>query len=123
MEALLTERSALPPAVVSVWATPGRARMSCAILSATLVVVGSELPSGVRTRTLNCDWSSAGRKFLPTYLKSGPIEKTTRTLIATMVLRCAIDHVSMRVYQTSRNLKKNDSLELCSPAFACLGGL
>src|SRR5260370_34283843 len=32
-------------------------------------------------------------------------------------------HVSMRVYQISRNLKKNDSLEECCPDPVCSGGL
>ena len=68
-----------------------------AISAATFVVAASELPSGVRTSTLNCDWSSAGKKFLPTNINSGTIERITTTLSATIDLRCAIDHVSMRV--------------------------
>ena len=44
------------------------------------------------------------------------VDSTTSKLAITTVLRCAIDHVSMLVYQASRWRKKNDSLEECPPA-------
>src|SRR6516225_2927971 len=122
MEALFTDLSALPPAVIRVWETPGRPRTSCAMRSATLVVAARDVPSGVRMRTLYCDWSSCGRKFLPTNMKRGTIDRITPTLPAITTPRCAMLQVSMRVYQVSRNLKKKDSLEECSFP-VCVGGL
>src|ERR1019366_361018 len=113
MTALLTLLSALPPAVSRVCATPGNLRTSCAICSARLVVAAMEGPSGVRMRTLDCDWSSCGMKFLPTNIKSGPMERMTPTLAAPTTPRCAMLQVSMRVYQLSRCLKTKDSLEEC----------
>src|SRR5260370_12564906 len=91
--------------------------------SARLVVAASEVPSGVRIRTLYCDWSSCGRKFVPTNMTRGTIDRITPTLAATTTPRCDMLHVSMRVYQVSRNLKKNDSLEECCAAPVCSGGL
>src|ERR1039457_6047723 len=43
MTALLTLLSALPPAVIRVWATPGNRRTSWAICSARLVVAAIEI--------------------------------------------------------------------------------
>src|SRR5580700_5838685 len=95
--------------------------MSCAMRSERFVVAASEVPSGVRTSTLYCEASSSGRKFLPTRAKSGTIESTTSTLASTTVLRCAIDHVNMRVYQVSRWRKRKDSFDECPVAPAARG--
>src|ERR1039457_7523881 len=82
-----------------------------------------DVPSGVRMRTLYCDWSSCGTKFLPTNLNSGAIERMTHAQAATMTPRCAMLQVSMRVYQKSRCLKTNESLEECCPGAAGSGRL
>src|ERR1035438_447364 len=94
---------------------PGSGRMSCATRSERLVVAASEVPSGVRTITLYCEASSAGRKFFPTKANSGTMERTTSTLASTTVLRCAMDQVNIRVYQASKWRNRNDSLEECPP--------
>src|ERR1017187_9552669 len=52
-------------------------------------------------------------KFLPTNIKRGAMESITTTQAATMIRRCAMLQVSMRVYQISRCLKTNESLEEC----------
>src|SRR4051794_18345243 len=48
-------------------------------------------------------------------MKSGTIDRMTPTLMATTLLRCAMLHVSILVYQLSRCLKTKDSLEACCP--------
>src|ERR1035438_21400 len=62
-------------------------------------------------------------KFLPTNIKRGAMESITTTQAATMIRRCAMLQVSMRVYQISRCLKTNESLEECCPRAPGLGGL
>src|ERR1035441_5505300 len=52
-------------------------------------------------------------KFLPTNMNKGTMESMTTTQAATMTPRCAMLQVSMRVYQISRCLKTNESLEEC----------
>src|ERR1017187_7445520 len=52
-------------------------------------------------------------KFLPTNINKGAMESMTTTQAATMTPRCAMLQVSMRVYQISRCLKTNESLEEC----------
>src|ERR1035438_6479075 len=52
-------------------------------------------------------------KFLPTNMNKGTMESMTTTQAATMTPRCAMLQVSMRVYQKSRCLKTNESLEEC----------
>ena len=71
--------------------------MSAAIFSTSAEVAASVEPSGARTLTSNCDWSSTGRKFLPTNLKSGTMLKITSTHATTTAQRCAIDHLSIHV--------------------------
>src|ERR1039457_4650208 len=66
-------------------------------------------------------------KFLPTNIKRGAIDSMTTTQAATMIRRCAMLQVSMRVYQISRCLKTNESLEECwarpDVGPVCCGGL
>src|ERR1035438_4662648 len=60
-------------------------------------------------------------------MNKGAMERMTHALAATMTPRCAMLQVSMRVYQISRCLKTNESLEECwaRPDVAApgLGGL
>ena len=71
--------------------------MSRAICSAVAVVAAREVPSGDRTSTLNCDWSSVGRKFFPTNMKSGTMLQTVRKQKAMTVFLWAMDQRSMAV--------------------------
>ena len=91
MEARLTVCCWPPPIVTSVSVTPGICRMSAATRSTSADVAASVEPSGARTLTSNCDWSSTGRKFLPTNLKSGTMLKMTSAQAVTTTQRCAIE--------------------------------
>ena len=51
-------------------------------------------PSGARTEISNCDWSSTGKKFLPTNMNSGTMLKKTRAQSVTITHRCAIENRS-----------------------------
>src|ERR1035438_10096877 len=62
-------------------------------------------------------------KFLPTNMNKGTMESMTTTQAATMTPRCAMLQVSMRVYQKSRCLKTNESLEECCPGAVGSGRL
>src|ERR1039458_8893536 len=62
-------------------------------------------------------------KFVPTNINRGAMESMTTTQAATMIRRCAMLQVSMRVYQISRCLKTNESLEECCPRAPGAGGL
>src|ERR1044072_4105349 len=119
MEAALTVCCCPPPMGTSVSVRPGSWRMSAEIFSTSAEVAASVEPSGERTLTSNCDWSSTGRKFLPTNLKSGTMLKTTSTHASTMAQRCAIDHLSIHVYVRSMGLYQRDSFEECGALTSC----
>ena len=58
-------------------------------------------PSGARTLISNCDWSSTGRKFLPTNMKSGTMLTITSKQASHDHPTMPIDHVSILVYVRS----------------------
>src|SRR5436853_6552288 len=97
--------------VVSVASTPGIFLNSAAIFSTVAEVAGNVFPSGARTLTSNCDWSSTGRKFLPTNLKSGTMLIMTPRHNKTTTQRCAIDHFNIHVYVRSIGRYQRDSFE------------
>ena len=70
-------------------------------VSAKLDVEDSVAPSGARTLISNCAWSSTGKKFLPTNIKSGTVLTITSTDNSTIAQRCCIDHWSIQVYVRS----------------------
>src|SRR5919199_108268 len=119
IEAELTTCCCPPPMVTSVSVTPGSLRRSAATFSTRALVAASVEPSGARTLTSNCDWSSTGRKFLPTNLKSGTMLKMTSTHARTTAQRCAIDHRSIHVYVRSIGLYQRDSFDECGACSPC----
>ena len=89
------------PMVVSVSVTPGNFRASAAMRSASAEVNDRVDPSGARRLISNCDWSSIGRKFLPTNMNSGIVLTITITDNPTIAQRWPIDHSSIFVYARS----------------------
>ena len=65
--------------------------------SATVVVAASVEPSVVRTLISNCDWSSTGRKFLPTSMNSGTMLRITKPHSPIIIQRCPSDQCSSHV--------------------------
>src|SRR5436309_11829518 len=119
MEARLTVCCWPLPIVTSVSVTPGICRMSAATRSTRADVAASVEPSGARTLTSNCDWSSTGRKFLPTNLKSGTMLKMTSAQAVTTTQRCAIENRSIAVYVRSIGLYQRDSFDVFGARTSC----
>ena len=83
-----------PPTVDSVSVTPGILRISEAMRSKSCDVAPMLDPSGARTEISNCDWSSTGRKFLPTNMNSGTMLINTSRQTSTITQRWAIENRS-----------------------------
>ena len=84
------------PTVVTVCVTPGSARISCAMRSAISAVASALVPSGARTLTSNCAWSSTGRKPLGHVLhRAGRTSRATARTRRTTTQRWRITSASI----------------------------